>query len=70
MYSILQLNGVNLLAVQTRDVYGYGLYLMDALFTRREMAVSLLYKTYRSAKPELDPERVAKLFGELLHVNN
>ena len=70
MYSILQLNGVNLLVVQARDVYAYGLYLMDALFTRREMAVSLLYKSKKSAKPQLEPDRVAKLFGELLHVNN
>ena len=56
---ILQVNGVNLLSLRARDVYAYSLSLMDNLFKKEEMARSLVYKSERSKKPPLDPERVA-----------
>lgn len=36
----------------------------ETLFTRNEMAASLLYKSKKSQKTGLDPVRVEKLFGK------
>ena len=56
-------NGVNLLRIPTRDAYLYGLQLMDTLFTKEELLGSLLFKSKKSEKLELDSEQVAKLLS-------
>ena len=60
----MQVDGVNLLRIPARDAYAYGLALMDKLFTREEMATSLLFKSKKSKKPGLESERVEKLLGK------
>ena len=57
-YNIEQVNGVNLLHIPARDAYAYGLQLMDALFTKQELAGSLIFKSKKSEKQGLDQDRV------------
>ena len=49
--------------IPARDAYAFGLVLMDSLFTKEELAVSLLYKSKKSEKPGLDENRVAKIIN-------
>lgn len=60
------MNGVNLLRIPSRDAYAYALALMDVLFTKEELAMSLLFKSKKSEKPGLDRERVEKVLGEYM----
>ena len=57
----MQVNGVNIPRLSMRDVYGYGLQLID---TKEEQSHSLLFALIKSSKPALDKERVDKLLGE------
>jgi len=43
-----QLNGVNLLQLSAKDAYAYGRSLLDALFSKEELAKSLVYKSKKS----------------------
>lgn len=55
--------GVNIHRISADNPYTYGLLLMDALFTKEEMAGSLMFESKnRSNKGALDKERVAKIF--------
>ena len=59
-----QANGVNLLRIPARDAYAYGLSLVDAIFTKEELAQSLFMKSKKSDKPALDKGKVDKIIGE------
>lgn len=61
---LLQINGVSIFQVPARDVYSFGLTLLDMLFSREELGKSLLLPTSKSSKPGLDKDRVDKLFGK------
>ena len=39
----MQVNGVNILRLSARDVYAYGLQLIDILFTKEEQSQSLSF---------------------------
>ena len=52
--------------IPSRDAYAYALALMDVLFTKEELAMSLLFKLKKSVKPGLDRERVEKVLGEYM----
>ena len=56
---------MNLLRMHSRDAYAYCLPLMDSLFTKEELAQSLLFKSKKSDKPGLDSARVEKMLGEI-----
>ena len=60
----MQINGVDLLTVPARDVYSYGLALMDCFFTKEELAKSLCFKSKKSEKPPLDHAKMEKLLGK------
>lgn len=60
----VQVNGINILRLSARDVYAYGLQLIDILFTKEEQSHSLLFSSKKSSKPGLDKERVDRLLGE------
>ena len=47
--------------VNARDAYAFALQILDMLFTKDELAVSLLFKSKKSEKPGLDKDRVEKL---------
>lgn len=38
-------NGRNIMRIHSRDAYSYGLQLMDMMFTKEELASSLLFKS-------------------------
>lgn len=57
------INGVSIFQVPARDVYSFGLTLLDMLFSREELGKSLLLPTSKSSKPGLDKDRVDKLFA-------
>ena len=40
-----QVNGVNVMRIPSRDAYSFGLQLLNILFTKEELAVSLLCKS-------------------------
>lgn len=65
----LQHNGINVLRIPARDVYAYGLHLMDTYFSREELGKSLLFESKKSEKPGLDETKVCKIFGKLFDVN-
>ncbi len=56
-------NGVNVLRIATRDSYSFTLQLLDMMFSKEELASSLLFKSKKSPKPGLDKERVEKLLN-------
>ena len=60
----VQVNGVNILRLSARDVYAFGLQLLDILFTKEEQSRSLLFSSKKSSKPGLDRERVDRLLGK------
>lgn len=60
----LQINGVNLIQIPARDPYAYGRSVLEILFTKEELAKSVVLKSKKSGKPPLSPPRVQKLFGE------
>ena len=45
-----QVSGRNLMAINARDVYAYGLALIDILFTKQEMTYSLFFDSGESDK--------------------
>ncbi len=55
---------MNLLCIPARDAYAYGLCLLDALFSKQELASSLFFKSKKSEKPGLDRKTVDKLLGK------
>ena len=57
------INGINVLRIPSRDAYSYGLHLMEVLFTKEEMATSLLFASKKSEKQPLDRERVEKMLS-------
>ena len=63
---ILSYNGkpVNVDRIPAGNEYVYGLRLMDILFSKEEMARSLLFKLKRNCnKPALDKERVSLMLN-------
>ena len=60
-----RINGVNVMRIPSRDAYAFGLQLMDILFTKEELAGSLLFQSKKSEKPGLNRESVEKLLGFL-----
>ena len=56
-------SGINITRLPSRDAYSYGLQLLDIFFTKEELASSLLFKSKKSSKKGLDPEKVAKLIS-------
>lgn len=62
----MQYNGTNLLKVIADDPTAYVRHLLDIMFTKDEQKKSLLYKSEKSSKPELDQEKVSLLFGKLV----
>lgn len=63
------MNGVNLLRLHSSTPYGYGLTLIDTLFTREEQNECLMFKSKKSEKPGLDPVRVEKILGEYFYIS-
>ena len=57
--------GLILMRIPSRDAYAFGLQLMDILFTKEELAGSLLFQSKKSEKPGLNRESVEKLLGFL-----
>ena len=47
--------------IPSRDAYSFGLQLLNILFTKKELAVSLLFKSKKSEKPGLEQGRVEML---------
>lgn len=47
--------------IRATEPYNFGFQLLDMLFTREELAKSLLYKTKKSDKPALDAAKVERL---------
>lgn len=56
--------GVNILRLSARDVYAFGLQLIDILFTKEEQSRSLLFSSKKSSKSGLERERVDQLLGK------
>lgn len=48
-----------------KDVYAYALALLDVMFTKAELARSLIYSSPKSSKPGLPGDRVRRFFREL-----
>ena len=57
------INGVDVTRSPAKDVYSYGLRLMDILFTTKEMSESLLFSSKKSEKLGLDRNRVSLLMN-------
>lgn len=58
-----EINGINVMTVPSRDAYSFGLHLMDMLFTKDELAGSLLFPSGKSNKPSLDSKKVQTMMG-------
>ena len=58
-----QAGSVNLMRLPAPTPYAFGLAVTDALFTKQELASSLLFDSKKSDKPKLDPKRVEILLG-------
>lgn len=60
----MQVDGINLLRIPSKDAYAYARTLLDTLFTKQEQKKSIVLKSKKSLKPQLSPQRVQKLFGK------
>ena len=47
--------------IPSRDAYSFGLQLLNILFTKEELSVSLFFKSKKSDKPGLENERVENM---------
>lgn len=54
-------NGIHIMHLPSRDAYSFGLQLLDIMFTKEELASSLLFKSKKSDKPGLDRARVERM---------
>ena len=52
------IGGVDVLRIPTKDEYAYGLRLMEVLFSKKEMAGSLLFESKKSDRKGLDQDKV------------
>lgn len=59
----IQVNGVDVNFLPAKDVYQFGLRLMDYYFTKEEMAKSLIMPSTRSTKPVLDQDKVNNILS-------
>ncbi len=57
------MNGINLKQIPARDPYAYGRNMLEVLFSKEELAKSVVVKSKKSEKPPLSPKRVQVLFG-------
>ena len=61
----VQVNGINIMHVSARDVYAFGLQLIDIMFTKEEQS-SLLFASKKSkTRVRLHRERVDRLLGQV-----
>ncbi len=58
-------SGINVMHLPAKNAYSFGLQLMEVIFTKEEMANSLLFKSKKSSKPGLPPEKVSKFLSLL-----
>ena len=58
----MQVDGINLLHIPSKDAYAYARTLLNMLFTKQEQK-SVVLKSSKSLKPP-SPRRVQKLFGK------
>ena len=58
-----KIDGINVMTTPSRDAYSFALQLMDMLFTKDELAGSLLFQSSKSGKAALDAKRVQYLIG-------
>ena len=63
LFLFQQAGSVNLMRLPAATPYAFGLAVVDALFTKQELASSLLFESKKSEKPPLDPKRVETLLG-------
>ncbi len=49
--------------IPARDAYAYGRNLLEVLFSKEELARSVIIKSVKSKKPALDQERIQLAFG-------
>jgi len=64
-HTSMQENGVDVRRLPAKNVYAYGLALLDVMFTKDELARSLIYPSPKSSKPGLPADRVDRFFREL-----
>jgi hypothetical protein len=55
---------MNILHIPAKDAYAYGRRLIEILFTKEERMESLVFKSDRSEKRGLPPERVELMLGK------
>ena len=55
---------MDLLDIQSRDIYAYARALLDALFTKQEQRSSIVLESNKTLKPPLDKTRVQLLFSK------
>ena len=58
------IKGINITRLPARDAYGIALQLLELMFSKEELAGSLLFKSKKSAKPGLYLHYIDKRFGE------
>eukprot|EP00731_Ephydatia_muelleri_P037360 Em0449g1a len=58
-------NGVNLTLIPKRNIYTYGLSLLDIFFSKKELRESLLFPSMKSPKPSLCPEKVQRIIATI-----
>ena len=58
-YFHIQVNGITLKQVPAKDPYSYARNILDVLFTKEELSISVLLKTKKKVKkPPLSPGQV------------
>eukprot|EP00731_Ephydatia_muelleri_P037222 Em0421g3a len=58
-------NGVNLTLIPKRNIYTYGLSLLDIFFSKKELRESLLFPSMKSPKPSLCLEKVQRIIATI-----
>ncbi len=65
-YVLSQVGSINLMRLSAATPYAFGLAVVDVLFTKEELASSLLFSSKKSPKPALDHKRVENPLSKYL----
>ena len=60
----VKVGSINLMRLSVPTPYAFALAACDVLFTKEELATSLLFSSKKSSKPALDPKRVQVLLSK------
>ena len=64
----MNIKGVDINLLPAKDIYHFGLMLLDLYFTNDELSKSLVMPSTRSNQPVLDQKKVSTIFSKYIRI--